>query len=626
MDTPGKINIDVDKSLVIKGDTTINSSTSGAGEAGNVELSAGTLELDHATITVSGAEGSTGEAGTIHLMADQLSLKGAAIVAAEARGEGNAGEVRVEAMSSMTITGRSTISSSTFGFGAANLVELSAQTMTIDGSSITANNARRSTGEAGRIALTVGTLTLDNRAQVTASAEGIGAGGKVNIDAAERVTIRGASAVTTSAAESNGGTIGIRASSPGLLVELIGRGSNINASVEGGGEEVSGGNIDVMAAHVRLQGGASIESTAEGRASGGNIMIKVGDALELESEAFVSSDTFGLGQGGVVSVEADIIRLSDGAILSSGTFGQAAGGDVKVRARSVVVDKAFIVSDTFGAGSGGDILFEIDRLEVIGEAKIASRSIGRATGRAGTVTVRGQIEGQLPSHVAITDSAIVTEAERADGGQIEIMASVLELHNSMISSVADQNGGVIKIAASGVALTDSTISSVADQANGGNIELSADRIELNNSEITAVSKGGVMTKGGDVILQAKEVVLRSSIVVTNAEGVGADIKIPEGVFIADPESALRAAGQVLNTGEVLETGGVVQVLLAFSQPETLESHPCANQLDQDQASSFALVGREALPLEPGNVLLSDLSVEGPAKRHRHRHTPSQGLR
>ncbi|PON13525.1 hypothetical protein C2W62_33910 [Candidatus Entotheonella serta] len=72
---------------------------------------------------------------------------------------------------------------------------------------------------------------------------------------------------------------------------------------------------------------------------------------------------------------------------------------------------------------------------------------------------------------------------------------------------------------------------------------------------------------------------------------------------------MQASGGVSIFGSVFDLSSAVQPPLAFLQQAALSTQRCARRLRSGQISSFAVVGRDGLPLQPGRMLLSDLTIE-----------------
>jgi hypothetical protein len=141
-------------------------------------------------------------------------------------------------------------------------------------------------------------------------------------------------------------------------------------------------------------------------------------------------------------------------------------------------------------------------------------------------------------------------------------------------------------------------------------------VQVQDSDVTTSVRGG----GGDagnLTLTAPFVVADGSRIVANAfGGMGGNILIDAGVFLADPaslvsaSSALGLQGTVNIQAPVTSLSGTVAPLpQAFVHVAALLPARCAARLSEGKASSLVLGGREGLPLEPGGLLPSPLGLE-----------------
>jgi hypothetical protein len=258
--------------------------------------------------------------------------------------------------------------------------------------------------------------------------------------------------------------------------------------------------------------------------------------------------------------------------LQTNTEGQGAGGTITVTADAVALVKANLTAATAGAGQAGAITLNVDRLKASEQTTITSSSTATATGNAGSVTMQGLAgDGTAARIVEISDSSVETRA-------------------------------------------------ASDQANGGTIRVQSQLIRLRDKSAIR-SDTALGQRGGDITLDADFVVLEASDIIANSEAAQekADINIT-GALITNPLSVVQASGGISIFGSVFDSSGAVQLPLDFLQRTALLSQRCAPGLRGSQASSFALVGRDSLPLEPGHMLLSNLPI-GEHLQVQERHPP-----
>lgn len=239
-------------------------------------------------------------------------------------------------------------------------------------------------------------------------------------------------------------------------IEGFGRGGNLNLTanqliVEGGANlstdamgVAQSGDLNVTAREsVTLRGTPPRRGSAptgllaqtQGSGNGGNLTVNTGQ-LTVENFGQVGASTAGPGNAGNVFIRAsESVNLSggatfpDGSIASSGIFSQA------------ILDKQPNGTFPEEVGKGGNVSIETPQLNLRDRA---------------TVTVSAQIAPGIPKTVSI-----------GDAGNLQIEANDIRLNNG---------GLILARSASG---------------NGGNIAINSDTIVgFNNSDISADANGG----------------------------------------------------------------------------------------------------------------------------------------
>ncbi|MBE0617143.1 MAG: hypothetical protein IH608_04360, partial [Proteobacteria bacterium] len=157
------------------------------------------------------------------------------------------------------------------------------------------------------------------------------------------------------------------------------------------------------------------------------------------------------------------------------------------------------------------------------------------------------------------------------------------------------------------------VSTEAQQADGGNIEIRAGyMVYLIDSQVTASVGGGAATTGGNVSIDPEFVILKNSQVVANAfEGTGGNIRIVSDVFLVDSQSRVDASSELGVSGTVdiqspiSDVSGLVGPLNTdFVSASALLRERCLARVREGKYSSFVVGGRDGLPIEPGNLLPS----------------------
>lgn len=650
-------------SLTLDEAARIRSETFGAGSGGDITLAVESLELTENAAISSNSLFSTGAAGYImihgrggHGTAAQSVTLRSSTLSTQVAGQGDEGTIAIVA--EVLNLDHANLTAATTGAGDAGDIilhvgHLNATQQTTISSSSTAQ------GAAGTITIRglqadreAQTVTLNNSTLQT-NATGQGAGGTITITA-EAVKLDNAILSATVNDQTSGGATSHTADIILTTRTLLIVGGRMLAETTGARRA---GNITLNVGHLTASQQAVISSSSQATGAAGSVTIRghqgVGSIAQTVTfdNASVRSDTRSPEQGGDISVQTETLSLTNDAELRSNTFGAGTGGGIAVQAGTLTLThRAFIRSDTFGTGSGGDITLAVEILELTENATMSSNS-PFSTGAAGDITVHGRGgRGTAARLVTLNHSKLSTETAGGAGGTITLTADAVELTHANLTAATTGSGqaGAITLnvahlnatdqtlittsstekatgdagrvtiqglggagtAASTVAFSNSAVRTQAESehADGGAIRVQAQRIQLRD-ESTIRSDTARGQRGGNIDLDAELVVLENSDIIANSEAAQekADIKIA-GAFINDPRSVVQASGGVSILGSIFDSSRAVQLPLDFLHQAALLQQRCAPGSRGSQASSFALVGRDGPPLEPGYLLLSNLPI------------------
>jgi filamentous hemagglutinin family protein len=286
--------------------------------------------------------------------------------------------------------------------------------------------------------------------------------------------------------------------------------------------------------------------------------------LEFSRGALVTVNSTGRQNAGEIVVRAGRLTLTGGAEISSSTQGEGQGGNITVMASEAVViagreqdtKPSGLFSSAQGRGPGGNITVQAPSVELTNGATISAESTG--LGNAGNVTLT------LGGTFVSTKGSIVTRAEQADGGNIQITAPTL--------------------------------------------------VRLRDSTITAEVGGRATVVGGNITIDSQSVVLQNSQIVANAfQGRGGNVRIVARIVLlaAEFESLVSASSTLGIDNPVAGVSGAIASLpQEFAPAVELLRDRCAGRLREGRVSRFVLGGRDGVPLEPGSLLLSPLERVG----------------
>jgi len=301
--TPGDILIDT-PILEMSGGSRINTTSGSSGNGGNVLLNTQKISMSGQTSGLDPEDlfnfgefqptgvftrsiggsclGPCGDAGNVTISTDSIVLNAGAQINSGTTTDGRGGEIVVHATTNIFITG--TLEDGTPGG------VLSLTTGTGPGS-----------GDGGAIALTSGeSFTLSDRATISASSDGPGNAGNIQLTATDTILLDGAT-VTTEAAQASGGNIKLTAQD---LIRL--NDSTISSSVQGDAT-TAGGNINIDPDFIILQNSKILAKAVQGQ--GGNISLIANNAVLVDPLSVLDASS-ALGVSGSVDIQAPIQNLS----------------------------------------------------------------------------------------------------------------------------------------------------------------------------------------------------------------------------------------------------------------------------------------------------------------------------
>jgi len=326
----------------------------------------------------------TGNAGAIHVEAPLISLENGAYMLTNTESVGGGGEIVINASKHLALSGVD-------GQGR--------------GSSLQAITTAE--GNAGIIHATAPIISLTDGANMLTNTEGLGIGGELIINAAERLTLSG------SDASGSGSTIQAITVSNGIggpiLVDAsvisFTDGASINSSSRGTGDA---GSITVIADDsLHLTDNSNI-STASEAASGGNISIQAGRQIYLKDSSITASVINGQGRGGNITIGTSIIPeqvilvpeqvvLNRSRITASADAGQ--GGAIDIVADHVITSADSVIDASAGpAGIDGNVRVAALQTDVGGNLTVLPTAFIDVTKRLNKSCAK-YVRGQASSFV-----------------------------------------------------------------------------------------------------------------------------------------------------------------------------------------------------------------------------------
>lgn len=595
---------------------TINSSTSSAGRAGQVDVAAGGNLLVQGGGYIDSSTYAAGNAGAVNVSANQITVDGLSAAyagissIASNSSTGRGGNVNVTARGDLVLRNGGQLDASTYSSGNAGSVTVRATNMTIDGtnnkgvaSAVFGVSAPTASGNAGNIDIALtGKLTILGPSSIDSSVYTDGDAGTVKVSA-DSISIDGMGlgsagirSQTWAPAGRKSGSVEVSAA--GLIT--LRNAAVIDSSTQGG---VDGGQVKVTAGRLLIDGqgdqdrltGIFSSANFGSTGHGGSIDVAVAKDLTILSRGEIDGTTYSQGNAGVVKVRAGDILIDDGGktgnltgIFSETTSratGNAGGVDVAAVNQITVYNGGLIDSSTFGAGNAGAVQVQAGRIVVDGGpyaySAISSSAYPFSGGQAGNVQVTA---GDL----FLTNGGRVESATYAVGnaGAIHVQANTVRVEgagssiNASAKSISTgQTGNLVVDASESVALwnggrltiqNDATLAH-PDSAVPGRLSVSAPVITVRDgAKITAQASGNAPASPIDIRFTDRLALSQGSITTAANDGNGGAITVQGGRLVTLDRSQITTSvlGPSGNGGDITVQADALVMQTGFIQANT----------------------------------------------------------
>jgi len=440
-------------------------STEGQGNAGSVTINArDRVSIDgenptgdySSTIFTRVEPGATGEAGNVNITTGSLFLtNGGAVNTANVGGVGSAGRVNIQARDSVQIRG-------------------TAPTNIVNQSGVFTTVTEGSVGNGGNVTITTGSLSVSEQGRIITDARTQGNAGNIQIRASGTVSFDGGDAISTlsEGGVGRGGDIDITARSLSVL-----NNAQLSASTFGDGDA---GNITVSADAVGVTSGGQLLTTTFGNGRAGDITVQTSDLQLSGATSGLFAQTTTAADAGNLTIQprengqSVQVTLQDGAQISASTFSSGRGGTLTIAAPESITltgNGSIIAAGTEGSGAGGNLNLRAGTLTIQNQAEVSVSSAG--TGTAGALSVDA-------NRILLNNQGRIRADTSGGGGDINLRSPLIVLRNgSNITTNAtgpDIPGGNVAIDTQflvAVSGEDSNISANSENFRGGNVSINA---------------------------------------------------------------------------------------------------------------------------------------------------------
>ncbi|WP_446382275.1 two-partner secretion domain-containing protein [Coleofasciculus chthonoplastes] len=599
-------------SIHLTNDAKINASTLGVVNAGSITLKTGSLTVDNAVISASTKD--QGNAGNVTINAEngrvELGQKGKISSAAEESTAGNAGNIKLTT-GQLNIEDEAAITVSAKNSGTAGDVNITASRVTLNrGGQITAETDAGGSPEDSADIILQGLQTLRVIDSLISTSTQSGKAGNITVTASESVELSGT--VTDVENKEPGGilaqaTHGGSAGNVKITTGQLSIGDRAAVAVSSTTKGTAG-SLMVSVPEVILENSARLAATTEA-GSGGNIQLQDLRSLQLNNNSEISASTQS-GNGGDVSIKASggIVELTDNSRLEAEATQGGNAGNLEITANRLTLggNSSATVSST-AKGTAGSLMVSVPEVILDNSARLAATT---EAGSGGNIQLQDLTSLQLNN-----DSEISASTQSGEGGNVSIEASggTVELsNNSRLEAEATKGGnaGNLDITANRLTLGGNSSATVSSQGGGtaGNLTVTADSVTLNRGQLTADTQGG----GANIELNIGKLLLLSneSLISANASGTanGGNIDIK---LNSDTGFLIALSSQGDNGSDIVakaEAGNGGRINLSAQQIFGIQARPAINgnrTNDIDASSEFGAQGQveiTTLAIDPSGGL------------------------
>ncbi|MBD2559722.1 filamentous hemagglutinin N-terminal domain-containing protein [Nostoc linckia FACHB-391] len=456
----GNIDINA-TSLSLTNGATLATSTSGRGDAGNVNINVtGAIDISgKKNGFTSGIRsfvdtGTVGNGGNIFIDSGSFSVRDGAELTASTSGRGDAGNVNLQVTGAVDIAGekngfmagiRSSVNTRAVGNGG-NIFIDSGSFSVRDGAELTTSTFGQ--GNAGNVTVRASDFVSLTGGNIFSTVEvgGVGQGGNIDINATSLSLTDGSQLITPTYGQGNAGNIRVNAKDA-VTVSGTSQENGVSTALFTFTNSTStgkGGNITVNTNIFRVSEGALLDARTRNNQNGGDVTVNA-NVFEALNGGQLTTTTSSNGRAGKITVNADdklIISGIDSNYNDRST--KFPGG----RVANIGANSGLFVSST-GSGITGDIEINSPEITLNNQGKLNAES---ASGNGGNINVNSDL--LLLRRGAQISTNAGTEKLGGDGGDININSKFIVAipdENSDISANAfTGTGGNVEINSQGI--------------------------------------------------------------------------------------------------------------------------------------------------------------------------------
>lgn len=353
----------------------------------------------------------------------------------------------------------------------------------------------------------------------------------------------------------------------------------------------SSGNILLQGRLIAITGDSEVLSFNDGVDSGGAIVLKASESLEVSGMSNINSNAFSIGASGDIIIETRKLIIRDRSFIDTSSLPGAdgRGGNLTVNAsESVEVDGSGEISrlrtESFGDSNAGDLKVTTQRLILRDGGQINS-STRRSRGNGGSVIVNAyqslEVSGQGIGQEIVDSGKVVPSGlfSRTSGDKTTGNGGSLIINTGRLSI---REGGSISVAAV-----------EGSRGQAGNLTINANSLSLNQGTITAETGKSGGEKGANITFKISDLLIIENESLISAQAFdtanGGNVDIDTKFLIASPPDSTEGSDIIANASE--GRGGNINItaqgIFGIEEQEAFEGN---RTNDIDASSEFGLDG------------------------------------
>ncbi|WP_158054934.1 two-partner secretion domain-containing protein [Scytonema sp. HK-05] len=298
-------------------------------------------------------------------------------------------------------------------------------------------------------------------------------------------------------------------------------------------EEASGqgGDVNISASTLRVEGGAQVGAATFGVGKGGNLRVDAQDVQLVGESAdgrgsglFASAEPNSTGDAGDLTIKTNTLVVGDGAQVGTGTFGAGKGGSLSVDAQDVQLigtsadgqgrSGLFASAEPNSTGDAGDLTVKTNTLLARDGAQVLTATLG--SGKGGSLSVDAQNVQLIGSESILGTSTLGS----GKGGNLTVNAQDVQIDSGLFASTANSTGdaGNLTIKTNTLLVRDGAQVSVATFAKGkgGNLTVNAQDVQLIGPSANSQARSGLFAStqpnstgdAGDLTIKTNTLLVR----------------------------------------------------------------------------------------------------------------------